>query len=108
MRERWDNQEARACLTDSDDRGNSEDVDVDQQAEEEEEMEEEEEEEEEGGGEGGGRRRKRKRRKSKRRKRTIAREGVLGRGKGDLIFLMAKKRKGVSTYTSIRCCMWRS
>ena len=34
--------------------------------------------------------------------------GVLGRGRGDLILLMAKQRKGVSTYTNIRCCTWRS
>ena len=65
-----------------------------------------EEEEEEGGG--GRRRMKRKRRKSKTRRRTSAREGVLGRGRGDLVLLMAKQQKGVSTYTSIRCCTWRS
>ena len=56
----------------------------------------------------GRRRRKNERRKNKRRKRTSAREGVFGRGRGDLTLLMAKQRKGVSTYTNIRCCTWRS
>ena len=61
-------------------------------------------EEEEDGGRGGGGRTMIRERKNKRRRRTSAREGVLGRGKGDLILLMAKQRKGVSTHTNIRCC----
>ena len=72
---------------------------------------EEEEEKEEGGG--GGDEEEEEQEEEEREEKEESKEYISSRGRprrerGDLIFLMAKKRKGVSTCTNFWCCTWRS